>query len=146
MHLLFFLSARETFCSFLSYIRVDNTPPKEDNEMRLRRRRNKSKRLNRDENDKTNALESKKKNEVKEAVPVKPVRSIKRLLSDPNFNIQIMTVLLTMTSDNARMDRSLETMTTTVDKVRNITELINNSMRSLKTAAEAPRQIKQLFK
>lgn len=114
--------------------------------MRLRRRRTKSKRLNRDENDKTNALESKKKNEVKEAVPVKPVRSIKRLLSDPNFNIQIMTVLLTMTSDNARMDRSLETMTTTVDKVRNITELINNSMRSLKTAAEAPRQIKQLFK
>lgn len=113
--------------------------------MRLRWRRDKSKRQNRNKRDESNALEGVKKSEVKEAVPVKPARGITRLLSDPNFNIQIMTVLLTMTSDNARMDRGLETMTTTVDKVRNITELINNSMRSLKTAAEAPRQIKQLF-
>ncbi|WP_132082126.1 hypothetical protein [Anaerospora hongkongensis] len=113
--------------------------------MRLRWRRSKSKKLNRNGRDKPNALENVQKSEVKEAVPVKTIRGLKRLISDPNFNIQIMTVLLTMNSDNARMDRGLETMTTTVDKVRNITELINNSMRSLRTAAEAPRQIKQLF-
>ena len=86
------------------------------------------------------------KNSVTAAVLVKPMNKIKKLLGNPDFNIQLMTVLLTMTSDNVRMGRRIETVTSSVDKVRSLTELINNTMGSLKMAVEAPRQIKRLLK
>lgn len=111
--------------------------------MRLRRC---YKRLTPEELQKAKAPEKEVQTPVKEAVPVKSMRKIRKLLRDPNFSVQIMTVLLTMTSDNVRMDRRIETMTSTVDKVRNVTELINNTMRSLKTAAETPGHIKRLLK
>lgn len=111
--------------------------------MRLRRR---YKRLTPEELKKAKAPEMEVQTPAKEAVPVKSMRKIRKLFRDPNFSVQIMTVLLTMTSDNVRMDRRIETMTTTVDKVRNVSELINNTMRSLKTAVETPSQIKRLLK
>ncbi len=86
------------------------------------------------------------KSPAKMAVPVKPMGKIRKLLSNPDFNVQLMTVLLTMTSGNIRMDRRIETVTSSVDKVRSLTELINNTMGSIKIAVEAPRQIKRLLK
>ncbi|WP_371369582.1 hypothetical protein [Sporomusa rhizae] len=36
-------------------------------------------------------------------------------------------------------------MSTTVDKIRNMTDVINNTMKSVKVASEAPKQIRSLF-
>ena len=83
---------------------------------------------------------------VKEAIPVKRMSRIRRLLRDPNFNTQMMTIILTMTSDNVHMERRIDSMTSAIDKVRGVSELINNTMRSLKSAAETPGQIKRLLK
>lgn len=86
------------------------------------------------------------KSSIKATVLGKPMSKIRKLLSNHDFNIQLLTVLLTMTSDNVRMGRRIETVTSSVDKVRSLTELINNTMTSLKIAVEAPRQIKRLLK
>ena len=83
---------------------------------------------------------------VKEAVPVRPMRKFQKLFDDPNFGIQVMTVLLTMNSNNVHMERRIDTMSSSIEKVRNLTELINNTMRALKSAAEAPQQIRRLLK
>lgn len=110
--------------------------------LRLRRRH---KRIKRSDNSEPNSV-APQTEKIKEAVPVKPVRRLREIINNPNFGFQLMTVLLTFTSDNVRMDRRLDNMTSTVDKVRNITDTINNTMRSLKAAAEAPAQIKRLLK
>jgi hypothetical protein len=56
-----------------------------------------------------------------------------------------MMVMLTMSSGNVRMDRKIDTMSATVETVRNITNLLTNTMQSLKTAAEAPQQIRRML-
>ncbi len=83
---------------------------------------------------------------VKEAIPVRPLRKFQKLFRDPDFGIRIITMFLTMRSDNVYMERRIRTMNSSMEKVQNLTELINNTMQSLKTAAEAPRQIKRLLK
>ena len=83
---------------------------------------------------------------VKEAVPVRPARKFQKLFRDPNFGIQLMTVLLTMNPNNVHMERRIDTMSSSMEKVRTLTELINNTMRTLKSAAETPQQIKRLLK
>ena len=81
----------------------------------------------------------------------KPVNSIKipkifrQIINNPNFNVQLITVALTLASENIPMDRHINTMTTTIDKIRNITEVVGNTMQSVKVAAEAPKQIRRLL-
>ncbi|MBP2629187.1 MAG: hypothetical protein H6Q68_3898 [Firmicutes bacterium] len=82
---------------------------------------------------------------VKEGKSVKPFKMIKQLMSNPNFNMQIMVILLTLTSDNLQMDRRIDGMTTTIDKVRNITELVNNGMQSMKMVSEVPKSIRRIL-
>ncbi len=97
--------------------------------------------------------EPKLKNEekVKVAEPVNPMSSfkpIKRLIrqvvSSPNFGYQFLAILMTLTADDFKMDRRIDTMSSSLDTLRNITNVVNNTMNSLKSAAEAPRQIRRL--
>jgi len=89
--------------------------------------------------------EIKETKNVKEAKPVKPFRMIRQLMKNPNFNMQIMMILLSLTSDNIEMDRRIDGMTMTIDKVRNITELVNNGMQSMKVVSEVPKSIRRLL-
>jgi len=82
---------------------------------------------------------------VKEARPFKASNIIKDIMSNPNLNMQIMVILLSLTSDNMRMDKRIDGITTTIDKVRNITELVNNGVQSMKVAAEVPKSIRRLL-
>ena len=88
-------------------------------------------------------------NEVKVAKPVKPLNKassfIRNIVSNPNFSYQTMVILMTLASDNIPMDRRIDTMSSTVDKVRSMSEMITNTMQSLKTAAETPKKIRRML-
>jgi hypothetical protein len=87
--------------------------------------------------------------DVKLAKPEKisnmPMRVIRKILDNPNFSFQLMVIILTLASENVQMDRRIEGMTSTVDRVRSIAEVINNTMQSVKVAAEAPKTIRRLL-
>lgn len=67
------------------------------------------------------------------------------LLSNPNLGFQVMVIIFTMVSEDVQMDRRIEGMTSTVEKIRNITDVLNNTMNSVKVAAETPKKIRQLL-
>jgi len=81
----------------------------------------------------------------KEGKSRQPFKMIKQLMSNPNFNMQIIVILLSLTSDNLQMDRRIDGMTTTIDKIRNITELVNNGMQSMKMVSEVPKGIRRIL-
>ncbi len=93
----------------------------------------------------TKAQKTKESKVVKEAKPVKPLKMIRQIMNNPNFNMQIMVILLSLASDNMQMDRRIDGMTTTIDKVRNITELVNNGMQSMKMVSEVPKSIRRIL-
>lgn len=72
-------------------------------------------------------------------------RFFKSILSNPNLGFQVMVIILTLASENVQMDRRIEGMTTTVEKIRNITEVINHTMTSVRAAAEGPKKIRQML-
>jgi hypothetical protein len=75
-----------------------------------------------------------------------PKRFIKQIVNNPDFTYQALMVLMTLTSgDNMRMDQRLETVGTSVEKVKNATEVIGSTMKSLRAAAEAPRHMRKIF-
>jgi len=90
--------------------------------------------------------------EIKLAQPVikgragKPFRMLKRIVDHPDFGYQCMVILLSLTQNNVPMERRIDTMTSSIDTIRNITGILNNATQSLKAAAEAPRQIRRLVK
>lgn len=90
--------------------------------------------------------------EVKLAEPVKkskagkPLRMFKRIVGHPDFGYQCMVILLSLSQNNVPMDRRIDTMSSSIDTIRNITGILTNATQSLKTAAEAPRQIRRLVK
>lgn len=84
-------------------------------------------------------------NNVKEGKPIRPLKMIRQLMKNPNFNMQLMVILLSLTSDNMQMDRRIDGMTTTIDKVRSITELVNNGMSSMKVVSEVPKSIRRIL-
>ena len=83
--------------------------------------------------------------EPKKTKEATPMRMIRQIINNPNFNLQLIVILLSLTSDNMQMDRRIDGMTTTIDKVRNITELVNNGMQSMKTVSEVPKSIRRLL-
>jgi|GEM_PF-1351934 len=91
------------------------------------------------------AGETKFTKEAKEAKPVKPLDMIRQLMGNPNFNMQLMVILLSLSSENIQMDRRIDGMTTTIEKVRNITELVNNGVQSMKAVSEVPKSIRRLL-
>ncbi len=76
---------------------------------------------------------------------IKPGQLFRQIVSNPNFGFQLMVILLTLTSGNVQMDRRIDGVTSTVDKIRSITEVVNSSMQSLKVASEAPKHIRRLL-
>ncbi|SDF23972.1 hypothetical protein [Sporolituus thermophilus] len=83
---------------------------------------------------------------AKQAKPVTPVRLLRKVLNNPNSGSQLLVILLTLMSDNVNMDRRISSMTTSIDKIRNVTELMNTTLQSLKTAAEVPNHVRKLLK
>lgn len=75
----------------------------------------------------------------------RPADLFRKMMTNPNLNVQLMTIVLTLASGNLPMDRGIDSMSSSVDKIRNITDVINNTMQSVKVAAEAPKQIRRLF-
>lgn len=87
--------------------------------------------------------------DVKVAEPVEKSaipHLLRTIVNNPEFPIQLMMVMLTMSTGHIPMDRKIDTMSTTVETVRNITNLLTTTMQSLKTAAEAPQQIRRMLK
>lgn len=73
-------------------------------------------------------------------------RWLKRIVkSDPNLGYKMVAVFLTLASDNLPMERRISQMNTRVEQIKNIAEVVNNSLQSLKTAAEAPTHIRRLL-
>ena len=104
--------------------------------------------VNQDENSRVSESQFDEKTEpknVKESKSVKPFKMIRQIMSNPNFNMQIMVILLSLASDNLQMDRRIDGMTTTIDKVRNITELVNNGMQSMRMVSEVPKGIRRIL-
>ncbi|EAX48269.1 hypothetical protein TcarDRAFT_1816 [Thermosinus carboxydivorans Nor1] len=83
---------------------------------------------------------------AKLAKPVKPVSLLRKIFNNPNSGSQLLVILLTLMSDNVNMDRRISTMTASIDKIRNVTELMNTTLQSLKTAAEVPNHVRKLLK
>ncbi|MDR3592908.1 MAG: hypothetical protein P4N41_24885 [Negativicutes bacterium] len=87
---------------------------------------------------------------IKQAKPVNPLlagpmKMVRQVLSNPNLSYQAMVIILALASDNVNMDRRINTMSSSLESLRGITEVVNNSIRSLQTASEAPRQIRKLM-
>jgi hypothetical protein len=88
--------------------------------------------------------------QVKLAEPVKkskagmPLRMLKRIVGHPDFGYQCMVILLSLTQNNVPMDRRIDTMTSSIETLRNIAGVLTNATQSLKAAAEAPKQIRRL--
>ena len=82
---------------------------------------------------------------IKAGTMSQPFKMIRQLMGNPNFNMQLMVILLSLTSDNIQMDRRIDGMTTTIEKVRNITELVNNGMQSMKAVSEVPKSIRRIL-
>lgn len=97
----------------------------------------------------TSGQEDSGNDKTKVARPVhdssKVSKMFRSILNNPNFSYQAMVILLTLSADQVPMERRIDTMNTTVDKVRNISDMITNTMQSLKTAAETPKKIRRLL-
>ncbi|SMC94807.1 hypothetical protein [Sporomusa malonica] len=74
-----------------------------------------------------------------------PAALFRKVIENPNFNIQLMVIILSLASENFSMDRRIDSMSSTVDKIRNVTDVINSTMQSVKVATDAPKQIRRLF-
>lgn len=70
---------------------------------------------------------------------------IQKIIQNPNFIVQLLVIVFTLTSENDQMDRKFEGVSSTVDKIKNITDILNSTMHSVKVAAEAPAKIRQLL-
>ena len=92
-----------------------------------------------------NENEARDPKNIKDSKTGGPFKMIKQIMSNPNFNMQIIVILLSLTSDSLQMDRRIDGMTTTIDKVRNITELVNNGMKSMRMVSEVPKNIRQIL-
>lgn len=72
-------------------------------------------------------------------------RFIQKFIENPNLIVQLLVIVFTLTSENDQMDRKFEGVSNTVDKIKDITDILNSTMRSVKLAAEAPEKIRQLL-
>lgn len=82
------------------------------------------------------------------AAPIKlrnPLGIVNKVVNNPNFSFQLMVIALTLLTDNVPIDARLNGITSSVEKIRSVTEVVNNTMQSLKIAAEAPKNIRRLI-
>ncbi len=81
---------------------------------------------------------------VKKSKTGKPLRMLKRIVGHPDFGYQCMVIMLSLTQGNVPMERRIDTMTSSIETLRNIAGVLTNATQSLKAAAEAPKQIRRL--
>ncbi|CUH96205.1 hypothetical protein P22_2294 [Propionispora sp. 2/2-37] len=99
-----------------------------------------------DQEVKPEEIDQKEANQIETTIKKNsPAALVRKIVNNPNFSFQIVIILLTLLGDNVPMDRHLNGITSTIDKIRNVTEVVNHSMESLKSAAEAPRHIRKLL-
>lgn len=102
---------------------------------------------NEDSNDSSETIRETNGEEIKSAKPVVGgnMGLIRKIVNNPNFTFQLMVIILTLASDNVRMDRRIDTMTTKIEAIRGITDVITNTMQSVRVASEAPKHIRKLL-
>lgn len=81
----------------------------------------------------------------KHAKMFQPFRLLESITQNPEVSTKLLLIFFALAGDNLRMDRRIDTVATSIDKVRNVTEVVQTAMQSLKTAAEAPNHIRRLF-
>lgn len=86
-----------------------------------------------------------KKEKIYKPGAKKPQGFIENILHNPNLSFQIMVIIMTLVSDSGQMERRIDGVTSAVEKVRNIADLLSNTMSSVKTASETPRKIRQML-
>lgn len=72
-------------------------------------------------------------------------RQLSKIFSNPDLSLQIATIVLTLISERTEMDKRIANMSTAVSKIQGMAEIINNTMNSVKVAADAPRNIRRLL-
>ena len=98
------------------------------------------------EKDKEKFVNSAKAKSAKHKTKASPVNFLRQMTKSPNFNSQLMVIVFSLLSDNVPLARPIENVTSTIDKVRNISEVLTSTMQSVKVASEVPTQIRRLFK
>lgn len=100
----------------------------------------------------TNTFEPKRKQHgnKKKRRGLRRKNSIFRMLrqvmkENPNLNTQLITIMITLASGKVPVDRGIDDLVVMMEKIRNVTEIVDKTMQSVKIAAEAPGQIRQLF-
>lgn len=71
---------------------------------------------------------------------------LNRIISNPNLSYQIVVIMITLLSDNMPLDGKIQNMATSIDKFRNVVDVLNNTVGAIKTASDAPRQIRGIIK
>ncbi|MDU2065803.1 MAG: hypothetical protein E6713_13335 [Sporomusaceae bacterium] len=121
--------------------------------MKIRRRRQK-KFSREDTANLLPALVSETKDAVYEPEPVvkpkrkglAPFKLLREVVRKPDFSYQAFMLLMTFANtDQMRIDRQIADVSTTIEKVKTATDVLGSTMRSLQSAAEAPRNIRKLF-
>lgn len=103
------------------------------------------------ENTRQSELNEETKQPVKTTVTPAPIKFrnpfglVKKVVDNPNFNFQLLVIAVTLLTDNVPMDARLNGITSSVEKIRSVTEVVNNTMQSLRVAAEAPKNIRRLM-
>lgn len=64
---------------------------------------------------------------------------------NPNFGFQLVVIIMTFISDDGKMERSIDGMTHTAEKIKNVADLLNSTMNSVRVAAETPRKIRKML-
>jgi hypothetical protein len=91
-----------------------------------------------------NKANEKNKDQISNVINV-PASLFRKIVQNPNFSSQMMVIVFSLLSDNVPMARPLENMSTAIDKARNISDVLSNTMQSVKVATEVPKQIRQLM-
>lgn len=76
---------------------------------------------------------------------MRPYQKVKKLVNGQELQFQLIVIVLTLLADAAPMERRLRGINNHVEKIRSITEVVNRTLESLQTAAEAPRHIRNLL-
>lgn len=69
----------------------------------------------------------------------------RRITENPNFGYQLAVILLSLGSENVKMDRRIDAMTTHMAQVKGMTEAVTNAMQALRTVTDLPRNVKRIM-
>lgn len=68
-----------------------------------------------------------------------------KFLANPKLLFQIGIIIFVVICETTKMERQMDNFSSTVDKIKDVTEIMNHTMRSVKIAADAPEKIRQVL-